>query len=338
MSLYVDPEFGGTQPPAEVVGGRFTRNYATSGGGAIDTLQDVAVRDAIFSKNQTLGTGRYSAGGGAVLVDEGTTAVIAGSVFLRNAADTDTAAVLELLGSGTGDGDLRFVDDRLVDGGAVTSALFTDLTVRGSKFRRNAAVGDGGAVRSGYLATLRNVRMFSNTAGGDGGAVVAINRGVTAEGGRYAMNVAGGGGAFYASSAPLALSDLVLNRNAAGAGGGGAVAAGGGGSFDVVTLSGLFLAANSTARGGDGGAVRVVDNDVEIDDCNFDRNRAAGNGGGLAVEDARATFRDSALRRGRADRGGAAFVGDGADLRLEDAVFVDNDPNDFAGPGRVRRD
>ena len=330
LTAFNDAEENGFAPPVVITGGRFTRNYATNGGGAISAAQDMTITDALFSKNRALARtdsradAGFVLGGGAVSALDSIALVVADSTFFRNVADPDETALLDLLGADAGPGGTG-LNAFSANGGALRVALDFRGTavITNSKFRGNAAADDGGAVDSSGStdARLRRVRMFDNAAGGRGGAV-AVSSDFAAIGGRYAQNTAArGGGAFYADGfARLSLSDLAINRNVARRGGGGAVLAEGEFRRDsnaifgpTVTLDRLFVARNEARGGAAGGAIASVAADLIVKNSNLAGNSARGNGadgGNVAVIGQKATFRNTILRGGEADRfGGGLFVG-----------------------------
>ena len=321
LDVGVDDE-SSSRAAVTVTGGRFTRNYATLGGGAINADQELTVTGAVFSKNQSLGRGDAFSDGGAIVTFQPTT--ISDSVFFRNVAAADSPELQDLLGDGVDLGDLP--DDRRGDqkGGAVRSGGF--LTVTDAKFNRNSTTGDGGALWYGTDdASLVNVRMFNNSAGKRGGAVAVSGSGnLAAEGGRYAQNSAGGGGgAFFAGNdlGTLSLSDLVVNRNVSRGdgpdGGGGMLLAIAREDFidfpqeSTITLDDVFAARNrATGDGAGGGAILALDRDLVVLRSNLAGNRADAFGGTVAVFGQTATFRNSFLRGGEAVLGGGLYLAD----------------------------
>ena len=413
-----DAEETGNFSITTVTGGRFTRNYATDDGGAFHMFDRgrLTVADAVFSKNQALGRAtlqRGATGGGAInLFEEELT--VADTVFFRNVAAAESQALQELLGDDLDLGDLPNERPGGPKGGAVSS--LGAVTVADSKFNRNRAAGDGGALSTRVFSrgdvSLVDVRMFNNAAGGRGGAVAASSGGLAVEGGRYAQNSAGkGGGAFYAGNGfdTVSLSNLVVNRNVSrgnGAGRGGGMLLADPADDPVnfpdgstITIDGVFAARNRAAGSrADGGALLILDRELIVRGSNFAGNGAERFGGNVAVFGGAAVFRDSFLRGGRAERGGGLWAGasrgddapsavrfagggligndagrgggaylnrGGTRLTLDrgavargnrsrsgggaayldrdalavvaDAVFRDNAPDDFAGPGALRR-
>jgi len=76
------------------------------------------------------------------------------------------------------------------------------------------------------------------------------------------------------------------------------------------------------AEGGDGGGIFIQSSDMEILDSDFLRNRATGNGGGLASRSSTVRIDRCRFRGNSAGRGGAAALG--ADARLEDVEIRGN--------------
>lgn len=83
-----------------------------------------------------------------------------------------------------------------------------------------------------------------------------------------------------------------------------------------------------------GGAVAVLEGwaDVTFEDCGFDGNVAAEDGGHLYVHlvGHRVVLRRATVRDGRADDGGAVYAWD-SDLRLENCTFAGNEATDTGG-------
>ena len=303
-------------PDVVVTGGRFTLNAATGWGGAFDISKGLLdVEGAVFSTNSAVrGGGAAYAFGRAVFED---------SVFFRNAAGPDPAAVLALAGPGA-DASALVADGG--SGGAIMKGRGYALRVAGSTFTQNAAARHGGAIYGSgraLIVTLTDVRMFKNAAGLNGGAAdLGFGVAATVVGGRYAQNVAGGsGGAFHLDiNVDLTLRDLSANRNVArGDGGGirgGGVAyvranASGSGTRASLTVDGVFAARNRAGGGASGGAILAADADVTVVDSNFAGNAAGRSGGNVALYGGTAAFAGSFLRGGGATHGGGLLVAEG---------------------------
>ena len=314
-----------------VTGGRYTRNN----GGVFDaTDADVTVTGGYYGLN-TNGGIAVSYGTFAIadvtmsshifdsaLAAIGNDATITDCLFFRN--ETGALAV----------GSAR---DRTESGGGDGRS---SVVVAGCTFTRNVDLDGGAVTASGGSLSLIDVRMFSNAAedrfnasddpfdSGKGGAVlVRSGAAVTVEGGRYAQNFAERlGGAFYVSSdaESLSIANTSINRNLAGFSGSNELTGGGGvyvAARNVndprrtgvsLTIDDVFAARNVAAGDrGRGGALHARGATVRVSGSNFAGNSADDSGGGVYLRASDATFTDTFVRGGRADRGAGVDIAEG---------------------------
>ena len=182
-----------------------------------------------FEDNQATGSG------GAISVDESTTADLDRIDFLRNSA---------------------------AEGGAVFVGVLATVSLSRATMRDNVAIGDGGAMSVGAIASVSvaETTATTNSAGGSGGMLhlkginaAALRRIYAA--GNHAGKTGGAIAVVDSTRTEVTLSNSTLRRNQASRDGGGALFADGA-KLDVIGVQHL---ANS-ADGGNGGAVLTREN------------------------------------------------------------------------------
>jgi len=197
-------------------------------------------------------------------------------------------------------------------GGAIDLEVGAGLTITNSTLALNAALRDGGAIRTANASavTLTNDVFDHNTASGgiptsSGGAISALNTTLTIESSSFTGNTAvtdpttpsaSAGGALFIHNVfegPIAHPTLIdsstfTNNSATGLGGVGAGAFGGGAIFalgilpnpgSVLTLTNSIFTGNSS---GEGGAVHVDSHPATLVNDIFLNNSSTQFGGALA--------------------------------------------------------
>ena len=274
-----------------------------------DATNGVTVTDSVFDENSASG----SFGGGGALSVSGELA-IHDSDLTRNWASQSGGAVNSfgptlVTGSRMDDNEAR--GGR---GGGISAFVgFPEvMTVLGSTFGRNTALGDGGAINiSGWIHFEDSTFEVNGSTEGRGGAVAASGL-YEDVGGSYDLNTAGAeGGAIYSNS-DLDLAGTTLSRNEA-------VGLGGGVSVNS-SLSSTDSVFEANVAGSDGGGAYVGFRINGVERSTFDRNIAGGDGGGMWVERS-GPIVDSSFSSNEAVGGGGGILafaaGTSASLPLE---------------------
>ena len=356
-----------------VSGSTFTANAAGTGtvanapapgnGGGIHTTAAsfVVVRDSTFDSNTAANEG------GGLWVDAVATTEVRRTDFLNNEArgDRGTGPTGNEGGGGlfNNGGDVT-VSDSLFSGNLANGAagsgggLLTrdgDVTVFDTRFERNAAARAGGGIEAvGGNVLVTDSTFFANVAGGavtgpaapgNGGAVHAAGDGTPVDlvfaDVDFLSNRARneGGGLWTGLDVTTRVTDSLFRGN---------LSVLGGGFFSQndttsTTLTDSVFTAN-TARRGAGGAVFQQAGRVRVSGGEFTRNAADLRGGAffnmadgsvmgnvLLVTDASVTGNSAG------STGGGIFTDADATTVTYSATVTGNTPNDFAGPGTVRR-
>lgn len=170
-----------------------------------------------------------------------------------------------------------------LSGGALAMAPNTTLTISDSEFRNNTAP-DGGALATSALTTIQRSRFVLNTAtggfdSGRGGAIQSYVSNLVINQSTFSFNQGRDGGAIYKRGALLTVDGSHLENNLSTVDGGAIYA-----ESNVVDVQ-LF---NSQLQGnlasGRGGALHAPN--TVIQSCLFDNNRAAFDGGAIALRPA----------------------------------------------------
>ena len=299
-----------------VIGTGLSFNAANRAGGAIEVAAGMS------------GTGGTTGGGGADVV------VRDASVRSNLAGPSGTAA--------PGNG-----------GGLHVSGAGNDTSVTRGEFVGNGAAKQGGALwnAAGSTLTVTNAGVGFNVASGadatdGGGAIYNAGGDVAVFGGGFFRNAANGasgsGGGFFTNGGSLSVSGALLAGNIARRAGGGIEAA----NAASVSLRNSSLRSNAAgqprpANPGNGGAVHVsgAGSDVSVVRGELLDNFAANEGGALwNANGSTLTVNGTGATRNRAgSTGGGIYAQPTARTVLIDAVFFNNTPNNFGGPGPITR-
>jgi predicted outer membrane repeat protein len=279
--------------------------------------------------------GGTAGAGGAMYVEDGSSATCVGCRFLDNVAAREGGGIAAASTSDVSCVDCLFDGNTGERGGGVDltgDAAFSDTN---STFTSNEATDqDGGAVRvtNGSEIAVTGTTFTGNSAGQAGGAIYISSPGdaVVIEGASFSVNTAdnGDGGAICADrDTDLSIQSCTFDDNQSTFGSGGALA------FDVIAAG--FLVEISDSRfedneaGQDGGAVSAEGADlVAVTDTDFVRNRApSGSGGALfldASEDQR--FLRSRFHANLADDAGGAVAEEQSTgtSEFENCIFTEN--------------
>jgi hypothetical protein len=309
------------------------------GGGAVDNLGFLLIRDSTLRLN-------YSAGGGAILNEAGAQAQIENSVLVSNTVGSGSygGAILNS-GSLTITGSL-FVGNHLAvtscpiesaaicGGGALANLTGATLVVSTTTFSRNSTNEIGGAILNRGNLSLADSTLSNNSGRSGGGAVgnlpnanAVLNRVVLRD------NQSSDGGGMYNGNGSLAtLTDVTIAGNSADDFGGGFY------NYNATAqLSNTTLFGNSTA-GFAGGIQNRADSTLVLTHVTISGNTAATAGGGLWNDKSSATLTHVTVAGNTAgggpNAGGIANLVDAsAHLYLKDVLLVGNTPvNCFGQP------
>jgi hypothetical protein len=326
-----------------VEGLTFANGRGTDGGNLSCDDSTLELRDSVVVRGQASTGGGLSAGncqGSA----EGTTFEANVATWRGGGAHSNSDS-FEFVGD-------TFVDNvSTADGGGLFQHGGAD--VEGNTFDSNHAVRGGGGWIDGTYGAVRENVVVDNTSSDDGAGFYALGGGPTFEDNRFVGNdtddEAGAlriklstavvrantfednhadyrGGAIKVSHEAATLEDNVYRRNSTWVTGGAVLL------YESASVLRGETFEDNTAE--NGGAVAVLEGwaDVTFEDCSFDGNVAAEDGGQLYVHlvGHRVVVRRSAVRDGRADDGGAIYAWD-SDLRLENSTFTGNEASDTGG-------
>ena len=280
-----------------VISSQFNNNYAKYYGGALWNhwdSQGLTVEDSVFTDN--------SAGDSGAAIDNLGSAVVSGSQFVGNSAETGAAIfVLD-------DGDLVLSDSQFEGnhasdhGGAIVNRGIAEICL--SAFSANTASLSGGAIANFGEMVICESQFDGHEADVDGGAV-QNNGSLTMSDSQFADNSASIGGAI-ANYGSLQVDASEFAGNAASVTGGALM------TYDQTDISGSVFSDNSA--GSDGGAIHSagVLAVVAIADSHFEGNAAAYSGGAIF----------QGLDAGGSPIGEVTLSGEN--------TFADNEPDDCA--------
>lgn len=212
------------------------------------------------------------------------------------------------------------------NGGAISVANGSGLTVNNSSFIGNIATDNGGAIYAsgGVTITLTNVIFTNNTATNEGGALYA-NGGITIAltNVTFTNNTATNGGAIRATNGSniTANTATFLNNDADTTSGlGGAI---------YNNFGSLVTGSNITVRDSDaydGGAFYSIDGGgLTITGFTLTNNRATNNGGGIYAGNDNSTLNTGYFSGNQAGaNGGAIHFANGGTLNLNNFTFSGN--------------
>jgi CSLREA domain-containing protein/uncharacterized repeat protein (TIGR01451 family) len=295
-------------------------NVATGmagGGGLRNSLSGVVtINDSTLAGNQATDT---IGNGGAILNSSG-------QLIIDNSA-------IGVLGNGNSSG---------LNGGGLSTASGTAVTITNSSLISNSAGDDGGGIdATGTILYIANTSLMSNTIRlggvGDGGALRSDGGGVaTLISVTVSGNVAEYGGGLLNLDATMTIISSTISYNTA--------RNGSGGGIDnrretltptlVITGSSIF---SNTAANGNGGGLRSIGStaSVDIDNSTISYNRVTnGNGGGLRNENG-STLRLANVTLAYNDRSpsgaGEGISVNGGTVLVHDTLIANNDTQNCSG-------
>ncbi len=345
-----------------VTGGSFEGNGASKVGGAIaNSGGNLTLSNVAFSGNHSTN------GGGAIYSNKSKNTTgehklsITGGSFTNNVAGykevgTEEEAVAVAAAATVTGG----------NGGAIFAGDNTNLSVDGTTFSGNQAIGSdntgwGGAISSSATgATVKNATFTGNKASVAGGAINATDKGsmavtngtftgnssnnggavynkgtLTVEGGSFTSNSSTGvGGAITNSKGTLTVTDVAFSDNSA-ATGGGAIYTNG---TNPLTITGGSFTNNVAGTdedgeaGHNGGAIFAGSGtSLTVEGTSFEGNKASGDGGAVAADNT-SKFTDVTFADNTAGgEGGALFVSGKSDDKVTFAGNVAFKNNTAAG-------
>lgn len=208
-------------------------------------------------------------------------------------------------------------------GGAIRTA--GRLTLTRVRVVKNVVTGSGaggGVFNDGGTVLLRASQINRNETAGAGGAIAADGGTTLLRDSRLLVNRAGSGGGLYLTSAGTGdVRDTSVERNHAAARGGGVHVEGSNLRIDGGSVSDNGADDSSSA----GGAVFNDRGTVVVDGADMRRNRAGGDGGGVAAIAGTTTLAHVQAWENRARAGGAVHLtGGGGRLAIDSSVLQAN--------------
>lgn len=290
-----------------VTGGSFSGNAAlvsgdTQGvGGAIaNSKGTLTVTDVAFSGNHS------THGGGAIYSNGSKPLTVKGGSFENNIAgytsvgEEAAAAAVAVAEAATKGG----------NGGAIFAGEGTTLSVEGTTFSGNQAIGSndsgfGGAISSAATnATVKDATFENNQASVAGGAINATEKGsMTVTNGTFTGNSSNNGGAVYNKGTLTVDGGSFTNNSSTGVGG--AVTNSGG----TLTVKEATFEGNRAATTGGAIYTNGSGKEVKIEDSSFTNNEAG--------------YSENGEESGQ-HNGGAIFAGQGTTLDVKKVTFEGN--------------
>ncbi len=283
-----------------VTGGSFTSNTSTGVGGAItNSGGTLTVTDVAFSGNHS------THGGGAIYSNGSNPLTVKGGSFENNIAGytplgEEDAAVAVAAAAETKGG----------NGGAIFAGEGTTLSVEGTTFSGNQAIGSndsgfGGAISSAATnATVKDATFENNQASVAGGAINATEKGsMTVTNGTFTGNSSNNGGAVYNKGTLTVDGGSFTNNSSTGVGG--AVTNSGG----TLTVKEATFEGNRAATTGGAIYTNGSGKEVKIEDSSFTNNEAG--------------YSENGEESGQ-HNGGAIFAGQGTTLDVKKVTFEGN--------------
>ena len=293
----------------------FSGNHSTHGGGAIYTngSNPLTVTGGSFENNIAGYTpvGEEDAAAGVAAAAE-TKGGNGGAIF---AGEGTTLSVEGTTFSGNqaiGSNDSGF-------GGAISSAA-TNATVKDATFENNQASVAGGAINATEKGSMTVTNgTFTSNSSGNGGAV--YNKGtLTVDGGSFTNNSSTGvGGAITNSGGTLTVTDVAFSGNRAGTNGGAIYsnkANSTQGEHELTITGGSFTnnEAGTDGKAHNGGAIFAgQDTTLTVEGTSFEGNKASGNGGAVAADN-ESIFTDVTFANNTAAVDGGAFYISGREV------------------------
>jgi predicted outer membrane repeat protein len=164
-----------TNGELEVARCAFTNHHVTGFASAIGVFSSNHGRSLARIEGSTFSDNQSEAGGGAVTVEEQTTAVISGCLFERNRSAYGGAVSVDRFGEAA-IFDTTFVENEATEGGGGAVQADGHAIIANSTFSDNRAAGRGGAIAVTGKSEIAHVSTYRNTAE-QGGASVACGFG-----------------------------------------------------------------------------------------------------------------------------------------------------------------
>ena len=314
---------------AEINACEFTDNAANYRGGAIyitATPKNVTIdiNNSTFEGNESVNNG-----GAIYIIENGANSEIVTTLctFDGNKA-TGNGGAIYLAGTGIyrdgnedGTGASAF-NSNSADGNGGAIGSYGKVTLYGTSFDGNSAVGGGAAYATG-ATTLCDVTFTNNTATGNGGALIVADE-ITLDGCEFTGNLAtksgsSNGGALYLSGAFGEISDCIFDSNTTGYRGG-AIYVTQTAENEVVSITRSTFTGNASNT--DGGAIYLTSTATVSDNgSTYTGNTATANGGAIYV-DGNIALNGSTFDGNSAVGGGAVYAASAT--TINDAIFENN--------------
>jgi hypothetical protein len=310
--LNVDDGVGGPTIDVEIVGLTLTGGAAVDNGGAIRSVENVTVTEAVIS-----GSSAVIEGGGIFHDGSGTLIVTASLLSGNFAGDTGSNGGGT---SGTGGG----------GGGGIANAGSGAVTITNSTLSDNSTgeFGDGGGIFNWVgTVTLTNSFLSENSAE-FGGSIISFDDGaVTVTNSTLSDNSASdAGGAIANGDGTVTVTGSTLSGNSADKAGGGGIYSFIGGTVTVTnsTLSGN--SAGSVSGDHDGGGIVNDGGTLTVTNSTLSGNSATGDGGGIMIfAGGTATVTNSTLSGNAAsDQGGGIFNAFNSTVILNNTIVANS--------------
>ena len=306
-----------------VNGGVFENNHSEANHGGVINLictdTQSEIRNAVF-------TGNTATNGGAIIIQNGVTALIENCTFSNNKAAADGGAIYS---SGSVDVNAcTFTGNSGKNSGALHVSKTGTANVTGGSFTENKATSGYGGAASAWSGILNvtNATFTGNTATQAGGALLGyLNGSLTATGCTFTNNAATKqGGALAAWECLNTVNNCTFTGNSGTYGG--AIHVNDKTTSRLVVNGGTFNGNFTTA--GEGGAIYVNAKcpQAEITGAHFEANRAPGSAGGAVFVGPTygMLISNCTFTGNTASKGGAITIPTGSYLVLSNSVFSGN--------------
>ncbi len=290
---------------------------------------------SVFFGPLTQGSSGNSTGVSGSVIYASTSAIvdIHGGTFDGNSAATNGGAITAANTSSVTISNAIFSNNTAKGGGAISVAGDATVSLNSCTFNSNSATysktdngGGGGAI---YLSGTQDVTILDcafngNTSVKFGGAIdINGDITVTLSGGSFTGNSAASGGAIYVYSpgAVLNISGTEFSENTA-TGSGGAIYLNQG---TVNTTNSCSFTSNSATT--HAGAIYVLDGSLNVTNSTFDSNVAENNGGALYLYNSSATVLTDATfvnNTATSGNGGAIYIASSASLSFNNVTGIGN--------------
>ena len=216
------------------------------------------------------------------------------------------------------------------------------INIKDSEFNSNTAATEGGAIffKNGKW-TVSNTTFKNNTAISNGGAIYAHTGSITIQDGSYfeanetTAGSVGGGAVYVTTNAIISVTGSTFRSNMANGSykdANNADVHRKGGAIAIANSAGAAHVINSTSfvsnQSGWGGGVFVSEKQLDVADCNFDKNTSSNRGGALYGEGANLLLRINKTHfSANASVQGAAIRTTNGQLYMNACTVTDNKPS-----------